>query len=48
MKDSWETPAFVEINLDAEIGSYQDDFADDPTPFAAPREAAGDERDGCA
>jgi hypothetical protein len=22
----WETPAFVEIKMDAEIGSYQDDF----------------------
>lgn len=27
---SWETPTFVEIRMDAEIGSYQDDFdADD-------------------
>lgn len=23
---TWETPAFVEIRMDAEIGSYQDDF----------------------
>jgi hypothetical protein len=22
----WETPEFVEIRMDAEIGSYQDDF----------------------
>jgi hypothetical protein len=22
----WETPTFVEIRMDAEIGSYQDDF----------------------
>lgn len=22
----WETPSFVEIRMDAEIGSYQDDF----------------------
>jgi len=22
----WEAPAFVEIRMDAEIGSYQDDF----------------------
>jgi hypothetical protein len=27
---SWEEPELIEINLDAEIGSYQDDFADDP------------------
>jgi hypothetical protein len=25
----WETPSFVEMRMDAEIGSYQDDF--DPT-----------------
>ena len=25
----WETPSFVELRMDAEIGSYQDDF--DPT-----------------
>jgi hypothetical protein len=25
----WETPAFVEIRMDAEIGSYQDDFDGD-------------------
>jgi hypothetical protein len=23
---TWETPTFVEIRMDAEIGSYQDDF----------------------
>ncbi len=22
----WETPSFVELRMDAEIGSYQDDF----------------------
>jgi hypothetical protein len=27
---TWETPEFVEIKMDAEIGSYQDDFGDDP------------------
>lgn len=26
---SWETPSFVEIRMDAEIGSYQDDFDGD-------------------
>jgi hypothetical protein len=25
----WETPTFVEIRMDAEIGSYQDDFDGD-------------------
>ena len=26
---TWETPAFVELKMDAEINSYQDDFAPD-------------------
>jgi len=26
---TWETPEFVEIKMDAEINSYQDDFGDD-------------------
>ena len=25
----WETPSFVEVKMDAEISSYQDDFRDD-------------------
>lgn len=25
---SWETPEFVEVRMDAEIGAYQDDFDD--------------------
>ena len=25
----WETPSFVEIRMDAEVGSYQDDFDSD-------------------
>ena len=44
---TWQKPAFVEINLDAEIGSYQEDFADDPAPLAEQSDAA-DERDECA
>ena len=24
----WETPSFVEINMSAEIGGYQNDFGD--------------------
>lgn len=28
-KTTWETPSFVELRMDAEIGSYQDDS--DPT-----------------
>jgi len=24
---TWETPAFVEVKMDAEINSYQDDFS---------------------
>ena len=35
----WETPAFVEINMSAEIGGYQTDFDDDREPVgpAVPR-----------
>jgi hypothetical protein len=25
----WETPKMVEVKMDAEIGSYQEDFRDD-------------------
>ena len=25
---TWETPAFVEVKMDAEINSYQEDFDD--------------------
>ena len=36
----WETPAFVEINMSAEIGGYQTDFDDDREP-AGPRVPRG-------
>ncbi len=26
----WEAPSFVEVKMDAEIGSYQDDFENVP------------------
>jgi len=26
----WEAPSFVEVKMDAEINSYQNDFADIP------------------
>ena len=26
----WETPSFVEVKMDAEINSYQDDLTDIP------------------
>jgi hypothetical protein len=29
MSETWETPSFDEIRMDAEIGSYADEFADD-------------------
>ena len=35
----WETPAFVEINMSAEIGGYQTDFDDDREPAGPPRRA---------
>jgi len=38
----WKTPAFVELRMDAEIGSYQDDF--DPTR-EEPAFAEGEERE---
>lgn len=27
---NWEAPSFVEVKMDAEINSYQDDFQDIP------------------
>ena len=37
----WETPAFIEINMSAEIGGYQRDDGDrDPWGPAAPRSDA--------
>ena len=27
---SWEPPSFIEINMNAEINSYQNDFAETP------------------
>lgn len=30
----WQTPAFEEIDMSAEIGSYQADFDSDPRPIA--------------
>jgi hypothetical protein len=40
----WETPAFVEINMSAEIGGYQSDFSDrDPRdPVVEASVGAGD------
>jgi hypothetical protein len=33
----WETPAFVELRMDAEIGSYQEDDGPGDSPyFVAP------------
>jgi len=40
---TWEAPSFVELRMDAEIGSYQDDF--DPSrevPAFVEREEATD------
>jgi hypothetical protein len=36
----WQTPTFVELRMDAEIGSYQDDFERDreAPAFVAPAE----------
>jgi hypothetical protein len=33
----WESPTFIEINMDAEIGSYQEEGPDSTEPlFAQP------------
>jgi hypothetical protein len=42
----WETPAFIEINMSAEIGGYGSDYSDrDPLgPVAAIEPAAQPER----
>ena len=37
---NWETPSFVEIKMDSEINSYQDDFQDIPDVRENPAEAA--------
>ena len=37
----YEKPEFVEIKMDAEIGSYQNDC--DPPPFGEPEHAPADE-----
>ncbi len=36
----YEKPEFVEIKMDAEIGSYQNDF--DPVPFVDSAEESND------
>jgi hypothetical protein len=39
----WETPAFVEINMSAEIGGYQSDFSDrDPQDPVVQADAQAD------
>ncbi|HTN92809.1 MULTISPECIES: hypothetical protein [unclassified Sorangium] len=35
----YEKPEFVEIKMDAEIGSYQSDFDPDPIRFTRPAPA---------
>jgi hypothetical protein len=39
--DTWTAPDFVEIKMDAEIGSYQDDF--DPLREESPLFANGED-----
>jgi hypothetical protein len=45
----WETPAFVEINMSAEIGGYQSDFSDrdprDPIVDGDDRSSSSSDRD---
>lgn len=35
---NWETPSLVELKMDAEINSYQDDFQDIPDVQEPPPE----------
>ncbi len=43
----WETPAFVEINMSAEIGGYSSDFTDrDPWGPVAPHADASGQTTG--
>ncbi len=35
----WEAPAFVEVKMDSEINSYQDDFKDLPEAQEQPQQA---------
>ena len=35
----WEAPSFVEVRMDAEINSYQDDFRDVPDFQERPTQA---------
>lgn len=37
---NWTTPAYEELKMDAEIGSYQQDQQDDEPPFVESREEA--------
>jgi len=42
----WETPAFVEINMSAEIGGYQSDSSDrDPRDPVVETEERANDRD---
>jgi len=36
---NWEAPSFVEIKMDSEINSYQDDFKEIPEVQEQPEEA---------
>ena len=36
---NWEAPSCVEVNMDAEIGAYQDDFGDVPDVQERPTNA---------
>lgn len=42
---NWESPSFVEVKMDAEIGSYQDDFEDVPDVSDHPKTIATQSRD---
>ena len=41
---AWTTPSYEEIKMDAEIGSYQEDFEPERDPIADADAAAADAR----
>ena len=41
---NWEAPKVVEIRMDAEIGSYQEDFGGDEDPRGSGRDGSPHER----
>jgi len=37
----WESPSWIDIRMDAEIGSYQSDFVGEDNPLLAEQDDSG-------